>query len=134
MAFNIWEWDKKPILIGKLTGKVNHVPPWGRRVYAIEMDDGNTAHTWGYAGLHRELAFMPFLTRIKISYLGKAEGKSGHIEHQFDIEVLDLAKGLRKKKTAPKDENNNLAPVRPLPVVRGNRRGVPSDRKKPNAR
>jgi hypothetical protein len=101
MAFAIWDWDKKPQVSAKLTAKLNNLPPWGKRLYGFELDNGEVWYTWGYFEIVKYLAPLPFLTKFDLRYLGKGEGIKGKkFMRLFEFRLISLpdkTKKLRRK-------------------------------------
>lgn len=104
MAFKVWDWKTKTTLTGKLTAKLNKIPPWGKKVYGFELENGEVWHIWGTAVLVGELAPLPFLTKVKITYLGKGRQSPDdkYDKLLFDVVVIELPN--RTKKAAALDK------------------------------
>jgi hypothetical protein len=101
MAFAIWDWKKNPELIGKLVSKLNNIPPYGKRMYGFELEDGQQWYSWGYYTLVGKIAPLPFLTRLKIRCLGKGRERPQDVHDKllFDVEILEMGKVGKPKNT-----------------------------------
>ena len=111
MAFVIWDW-KKPenkVLTGKLTAKLNNMPPFGKKFYGFELDSGEIFYCWGTSILVGLLAPLPFMTKIKLTFLGKgrAAPKDKFDKLLFEMEILSLPAETRKKKPKEKLKRTN---------------------------
>lgn len=99
MAFNIWDFEKKGDIKGKLIAKIPNLPPFGKSIYGIEMDNGETWYIWSSYVLVGKIATLPFMTTIKIRYLGKGREKESdkHDKKLFDVTISDLPKENKKR-------------------------------------
>lgn len=91
------------MLSGKLVTKLSHIPPYGKKLYGIEQDDGTLWHIWGTTQLVGYLAPVPFMAKVRLRYLGKGfESPSDKFEKKlFEftlIELPDTSKKLDKRK------------------------------------
>ena len=105
MAFKIWEWKEKSELTGKLTAKLSNIPPYGKKIYGFELDNGEIWYSWGTSILVGQLAPLPFLARVHIKYLGKGFEKpeDKHEKILFDVKVLSLPARTRSAEARAKE-------------------------------
>lgn len=98
MSFVIWDWKTNPVLKGKLRFKLNNIPPYGKKLYGFELDNGEVRYAWGTMILVGLLAPLPFLTDLKVTYLGKGFEKPGdaHEKLLFELQVLKLPSRTKK--------------------------------------
>ncbi|MFI5205319.1 MAG: hypothetical protein ACHQVK_00075 [Candidatus Paceibacterales bacterium] len=110
MAFKVWDWKEsgRDILVGKLTAKLTKVPPWNKRVYGFELDNGEVWHIWGTTVLVGLLATLGFMTKVRIKYLGKGiENENDKFPKLlFDMDILELPTRTRKAERIAKSLNN----------------------------
>ena len=109
--FNIWDWKKKPPEIkGILVFKKSNMPPWGKKMYGIELENGEVWYLWGTRNLVSELAPLPFQTKVKIRWLGlgfdKPDDKFKSV--MFDVQVIELGK-LSSRAAAAKKSLDKLS-------------------------
>jgi len=100
MAFQIWKWQEpnRDILKGKLVAKLNNMPPYGKKLYGVELDNGEVWYVWGTTVLVGMLAPIPFLSKIKLRFLGKGMEKpdDNFPKMLFELEVLDVGRKTKK--------------------------------------
>lgn len=101
MAFKFWLWEENGTeLSGKLTAKLNNIPPWGKRVYGIETKKGELWYIWGTSVLVGKLAPLPFLTEVSIRFLGKGRDspKDKFDKKLFEVKVINMPNKIKTKK------------------------------------
>lgn len=110
MAFNIWDWKKKPEITGKLTAKLSNIPPYGKRLYGVELDSGEVWYFWGTYVLVGILAPLPFMTKIRLRCLGKGRAAPEDKYEKILFEHTILALPTEKKKSKKKQPNEIIGP------------------------
>ena len=98
MAFKVWDWKKNgPTLTGKLTAKLRDMPPFRKWVFGFEFDNGDIWHIWGTTVLVGKLIGLNFLTKVKITYLGKGKEspEDKYDKFLFDVVILELPNRTR---------------------------------------
>lgn len=116
MAYNFWDWDKRPIIKkAKLVYKGGPLPPHYKKIYGFELPNGEVWYTWGFYQVVGFMAALPFLAEFKARFLGKGPSDdrpdSQPNTRHFEFTILSLPeKSKRAEKLSKK-----LGTMKPSP-------------------